>query len=315
MPEPYDDLERRLSEQSLFFLSEAILISQIEQFHQSALQCVREYQDILIQIGAARAKREYAWEAINTGALALSLVLTCGGALVAKGVLRGQGLYARFAMTPLARAQAAGRSFQAVKKVQVAIAAMPKTLVPPAFVIRTIQELPVRLVISAHRTAVASVFLGPIVVGGKLLCQESNPASGMVQGKFGIMRNAARGYNEPCVAVSDSDLLRTLHELAGGMEPTEAAMVTMDPADRVFFIAMLHHQAEQAIRSDPNFRSLSEEQRLHLTSKAMMEYWYDWMKKMEQRLSHHQGVLQRSRARLAELQEELARLQAAGAGR
>jgi hypothetical protein len=91
--------ESLLQEARARLLAETAIYVQLENLSEASIQCVREYQSILISLDAQRASRAIAQAWIDLGLLAVSLVLTAGGAVYAQGVLRGQGVYARFGMS------------------------------------------------------------------------------------------------------------------------------------------------------------------------------------------------------------------------
>ncbi|QQS12630.1 MAG: hypothetical protein IPK81_24765 [Rhodospirillales bacterium] len=271
-------------------MAETIIYDQAHSFLQCATQCVREYQEIIVQQEAAWTKRNIAQAWIDVGALAISLVLTCGGAMVAQGVLRGQGLYARFALTSLQRAQSAARSTRAVRTAQIALnnpaIQVGKQLAVPQFIIRSIQELPVRLAISIPRTAAATVLFGPLVAASAYEQGDPNFVIAGIVGKLGALRRpiqhaAAIRDTVPEVVVSEEAIRRKYDNALKAMGAELSALVTLAEPDRARFIAALDHSVLTAIDKDPRLSELADEQQLYLRSKALLDRWFSHMQDAE----------------------------------
>lgn len=193
----------------------------------------------------------------------------------------------RFASTSLQRAQYAARSTRAVRTVQIAVndpaIQVGKQLAVPQFIIRSIQEPPVRTIaVSLPRTAAARVFFGPLVAASAY--EQGDPRfviAGFV-GQLGSLRRLIQHAGSirdtvPEVIVSEEAILRKYDSALKAIGAELSSLVNLGEADRVRFIAALDHSVLAAIDKDPRLSKLADEQQLYLRSKALLDRWFSHM--------------------------------------
>jgi hypothetical protein len=223
----------------------------------------------------------------------------------AQGVLRGQGLYARFGMTAGERAVAARSTWQAVAAARTPAVRMGKQLAP-RFVTLGMKEFLPRLAIGGTRFVVASATAGPLLVAYGIERDEPDFLRRMSVGKIGAIlqvsekSSRARPFwdrkfrNEPMlqfcaelllgpdVVMEEDRVVRCFRSRLERIDPGLAHVLELHPDQWANFISEMDIEVDKAMRKQPRIDGLPEEKKLFVRCKALLDYWERIMRTAEQ---------------------------------
>lgn len=284
------ELDEHVRTRTERLLAESAVMLQLADLEETATQCTREYQDVIVQFDQQRALRNIGMAWIELGAQLVTLVVSCGTAVAAMRVYRGTSILARLPiigprlpqlLTSGEQMTAAARSAHQTDVLLMGTSravACGKELACPRWLAQVLAEMPVRVGIGVRGTAIATGLYGPVVLLAALTQGELPPAGDLVIGKVGVLRRSIEHRPEyrstkPLLQIRESVVLSLVESSMNRYTQELRTLLQLPPEDVVSYISHLDYELMQAMKRDGRFNSLKENEQLYLRFRALLDYW------------------------------------------